>query len=280
MAQAEDQHDSNTSSSTEIKQAETNEKVKKAFEQAAKNLGVKVAFKGNYIYIDQECPPEIKAKLKATKDECAADSGVNADVEIEDKECTIGDLKVPNIEGKPKLGDRIPGTRFLYSEVVKSDSFQGNKQFALDKLDKGILNNTVYTFQQLEKFLQATGASGTVTSSLRSIEYAKKMGWSTTSSHNTGFAVDFKPNGSVRQLFSKVIEMVNKGNMCGNQFIYEIKKGQRENGAIIHFDFSRGGTSVKGGTLVGGQGAGAPYYQVKDEASFEQAITKRLADFK
>lgn len=248
--------------------------IKKAFEDAAKKLGVKIQFKDQYVFMEQECPAETKEELKQAQAEC----GVTP-TQDPNKKCAIGDMsEIPNITDKPKIGDAIPNTRFQYKEIVTSGAFPGNKQYELDNLDKTLLNNSVYAIQQLEKFLQQTGGTGIITSTLRTPEYNVSQGFTRDSRHNTGFAIDLKPGGSPKALFIKLIDLWNSGALCGYQFIFEIDKASRDQGAIIHFDFGPKGQNDDG-PLVGGKGAGRPYYPVKDQASLEDAITKRMADF-
>lgn len=172
------------------------------------------------------------------------------------------------------LNEKIPGTRFTYAECVKSEAFPGNKQVELDNVSRELLANNVFAFQQLEKFLQATGASGTVASGMRTVEWARKNHTAEDSQHNTGFAIDFKPSGSVKGLMQKVIELYNSGKLCGAQFIYEVG-GSRDSG-IIHFDFSNRSPGKKG-PMVGKQYKGNPYYEVRSNEELEAAITKRLS---
>lgn len=54
------------------KKVEIDERVKKAFDSAAKKLLLFIKYEGNYVYIDQECPTDIKAKIKKSKSECSA----------------------------------------------------------------------------------------------------------------------------------------------------------------------------------------------------------------
>lgn len=278
---SEDEGDTNAGGS--VGKTETDAKVKEAFEYAAKELGMKVKFQGGYIVIDKECPAGTQEQLKKAEGECAdatkkdpdpTDPPPAEEKPLEDKKCAIGNpAERQPISGRVMLNDKIPGTRFTYAECVKSEAFPGNKQVALDNVDRNLLANNVFAFQQLEKFLQATGASGTVTSGMRTEAYAKSQGWATNSQHNTGYAIDFKPSGSVKGLFKKVIELYTAGKLCGAQFIYELG-GSRDSG-IIHFDFSSRSPGKKG-PMVGKQGKGNPYYEVTNVADLEAAITKRL----
>lgn len=46
------------------------DKVKEAFEFAAKELGMKIKFEGVYVVIDSECPPGTEDQLKKAEEEC------------------------------------------------------------------------------------------------------------------------------------------------------------------------------------------------------------------
>lgn len=46
------------------------DKVKEAFEFAAKELGMKIKFEGAYVVIDSECPPGTEDQLKKAEEEC------------------------------------------------------------------------------------------------------------------------------------------------------------------------------------------------------------------
>ena len=269
----------NTNAGGSLSKKEVDSKVKEAFEFAAKELGMKIKFQGGYIVMDAECPAGTEEQLKKAKEECEQVAEKKSEPQeepkpLENKKCAIGNPAERNpVSGRVLLNEKIPGTRFTYAECVKSQAFPGNKQVELDNVDRNLLANNVFAFQQLEKFLQATGATGTVTSGLRTEAYAKKNGLAVGSQHNTGFAIDFKPNGSVKGLFQKVIEMYTSGKLCGAQFIYEIG-GSRDSG-IIHFDFSNRSPGKKG-PMVGKQYKGDPYYEVRSNEELEAAITKRL----
>lgn len=61
----------NTGNSNDPKEKkELDPKVKEAFELAAKELNIKVGFKGPYIYVDEECPPGTEEQLAKAKEEC------------------------------------------------------------------------------------------------------------------------------------------------------------------------------------------------------------------
>lgn len=269
----------NTNSGGSVSKKEMDSKVKEAFEFAAKELGMKIKFQGGYVVLDSECPAGTEEQLKKAKEECEKVAEKKSEPQeepkpLEDKKCAIGNpAERQPVSGRVLLNEKIPGTRFTYAECVKSQAFPGNKQVELDNVDRNLLANNVFAFQQLEKFLRATGATGTVTSGLRTEAYAKKNGLAVGSQHNTGFAIDFKPNGSVKGLMQKLIEMYNSGKLCGAQFIYEIG-GSRDSG-IIHFDFSNRSPGKKG-PMVGKQYKGDPYYEVRSNEELEAAITKRL----
>ena len=62
---------SNGGNSSDPKEKEElDPKVKEAFELAAKELNIKVGFKGPYIYVDEECPPGTEEQLAKAKEEC------------------------------------------------------------------------------------------------------------------------------------------------------------------------------------------------------------------
>lgn len=46
------------------------DKVKEAFEFAAKELGMKIKFEGVYVVIDSECPPGTEDQHKKAEEEC------------------------------------------------------------------------------------------------------------------------------------------------------------------------------------------------------------------
>lgn len=46
------------------------DKVKEAFEFAAKELGMKIKLEGVYVVIDSECPPGTEDQLKKAEEEC------------------------------------------------------------------------------------------------------------------------------------------------------------------------------------------------------------------
>lgn len=260
----EDQHDRGTEDASSIEQKETNAKIKEAFELAAQQLGFKIGFSGSYVYIDEECDSDTKDAIAVQKAECEAEPSPGTSTPSEPP---------ADAPENPKLDDIIPGTRFRYKEIVKSATCTGDKQRRLDTMDKTHLANAVKAFQGLEKYLQSSSVTGTVTSAYR----CGNIG-NSNSNHMQGHAIDFQPNGSPKNAFIKVMDMLKSGALSGNQFIYELRPGSREAGAIIHFDFGPA-TSAKTGALVGGQGVGSPYYSVTDTASLEAAITKRLADF-
>lgn len=61
----------NSGNSSDPKEKEElDPKVKEAFELAAKELNIKVGFKGPYIYVDEECPPGTEEQLAKAKEEC------------------------------------------------------------------------------------------------------------------------------------------------------------------------------------------------------------------
>lgn len=61
----------NSGNSSDSKEKEElDPKVKEAFELAAKELNIKVGFKGPYIYVDEECPPGTEEQLAKAKEEC------------------------------------------------------------------------------------------------------------------------------------------------------------------------------------------------------------------
>lgn len=272
-----------TNAGGKIDKKETDAKVKEAFEFAAKELGMKIKFQGGYIVIDSECPAGTEEQLKKAKEACEETTEKKPDPTdpppaeekpLEDKKCAIGNpAERQPVSGRVLLNEKIPGTRFTYAECVKSEAFPGNKQVALDNVDRNLLANNVFAFQQLEKFLQATGTSGVVTSGMRTVEWARKNHTAEDSQHNTGYAIDFKPSGSVKGAMQKVIELYNSGKLCGAQFIYELG-GSRDSG-IIHFDFSNRSPGKKG-PMVGKQYKGNPYYEVRSNDELEAAITKRL----
>lgn len=270
----------NTNAGGKVDKQGMDDKVKEAFEFAAKELGMKIKFEGVYVVIDSECPPGTEDQLKKAKEACEETAEKKSEPQeepkpLEDKKCAIGNpAERQPVSGRVLLNEKIPGTRFTYAECVKSEAFPGNKQVELDNVSRELLANNVFAFQQLEKFLQATGASGTVTSGMRTVEWARKNHTAEDSQHNTGFAIDFKPNGSVKGLMQKVIELYNSGKLCGAQFIYEVG-GSRDSG-IIHFDFSNRSPGKKG-PMVGKQYKGNPYYEVRSNDELEAAITKRLS---
>lgn len=249
-------------------EGEMNPKVKEAFELAAKQLGLTIKFQGTYVFLDKECDAKTKDTIKLQAQECGVSSTPPATPPANEEP-----LEEP--KKRPLVGDKIPGTRWTYGTFMCNQYCAGGKtkQQWLDTMPKAHLRTLESTAQKLEKFLQSTGLSGTVTSG-----YRCAPGPNGTTSHNNGNAVDLAPSGNPKQAFLKVMEAYKSGSLSGNQFIYELKKGSREAGAIIHFDFGPT-VSAKTGLLVGGQGRGAPYYNVSDPVSLEAVITQRLKDF-
>lgn len=71
MADPKPTNTSSSSNSSDPKEKkELDPKVKEAFELAAKELNIKVGFKGSYIYVDEECPPGTEEQLAKAKEEC------------------------------------------------------------------------------------------------------------------------------------------------------------------------------------------------------------------
>lgn len=261
-----DNHDHGTEDVEETSKAETDARVREAFEEAAKELGIEIKFEGSYIFLPQECDAETKDKLKTQANECSAVDAPSTPIPDTKDEHQTEDPK-----DRPLVGDTIPGTRYKYGEIVKSTTCPGNKQTHLDSMPKTHLDNAVKAFQALEAFQKSSGVTGTITSAYRCGNIGNSK-----SNHMKGHAIDLQPSGSAKNAFIKVMEGIKAGTVKGHQFIYEIKPGQREAGAIIHFDFSPGSSQA----LVGGQGVGSPYISAgKDSVSLEKAITERLARF-
>lgn len=71
MADPKPTNTGNSGNSSDPKEKkELDSKVKEAFELAAKELNIKVGFKGPYIYVDEECPPGTEEQLAKAKEEC------------------------------------------------------------------------------------------------------------------------------------------------------------------------------------------------------------------
>lgn len=284
-------HQDPTTETQQQTSGDVNDKVKSAFEQAAKELGIKVGFSSKYCYVDEECPPGTDDDIKKVQEKCGVvnnskNQETKGDTQVdEDKKCAVGNPSERTaVTTRPGLLDTIPGTSWNYKTMIKSDTFEKYrgtqtagqlipssyedywKTMTLDQI-----SNITFAAQQLAKFMQLTGASGSINSGIRSEAINTIIGGSASSSHKVGYAIDLKVSGSTNKLFERLIELYNKGTLCGYQFIREVHPGQVDSG-IIHFDFNPSGSGSKGVKVMKGVGGNYGTVAIKDVAGFNATL--------